>query len=52
MRDQSYDFVENKDIIVDEDAEDIKEKMSQDQYYLYQAAKFVTVGVMRFARKI
>lgn len=30
MRDQSYDFTENKDIIVDEDAEDIKQKMPQD----------------------
>ena len=52
LRDQSYDFAESKEIQVDEDDKDLRKKMSQDEWYLYQASKFVTIAVMRFSRKV
>ena len=44
MRDDSYDFTERKEIIVDED--------NGPQDPLYQTAKFTTQAVMRLARKV
>lgn len=50
IRDESYDFVERQQMIVDEDKAGAD--MPQDQYYLYQASKYATVGMMRLARKV
>ena len=52
LRDQSYDFSESKEIQIDEDDSQLKSKMPQDEYYLYQASKFATVAIMRFSRKV
>ena len=48
MRDESYLFTEEQKIIIDEDTENL----SPHQQFTYNAGKYLTVTMMRVARKL